>query len=560
MPGFPVHVFVAVVVGGRMVAKTVARVERRVDVYCLALLLGYGFFRVLLNATYSSAMSTVRDMTSVNAVNFEFSFASSFSILLTSAALVAWSCMKPGSRLHVAGIVSAAALLIMNILSGIGVFGGLLNEAGMIALASIWGLTSIVTNAAWLVPFVGMGPRRCLTTLIASMLVSALISLGLSTLPGVAQDVLLTGVGLASIVLFCFMCRAKDPVKAPMVCLEGVEPARPGRESLKRTTDLLGELWGPIVIFASLTMLSGFVASFVESGQCGSAEAASGVSLFATLEAVGISPTSLASLSAVVFLAVLAFVANRTFDLTKTFRFAFPFIALLLVALPFTDRNFDTFFQASLSFLSTIVNVSIMFLMIETARVRQAPAVAVVASSMFIARAALLVSLVAGMVLDARDDFDGTVRAMALVVAGIYLLSMTLVLLTRKQGKPAAGVSVSLTSEDVAFNRPQAAAAASEAGEGGPEVRAVPEPVDQVSQASPAPTPLEARAADLAAKYHLTPREHEVVLLLAQGRSAPFIGNELGLATNTVRGYVQEAYAKLDVHSKQELIDLLTIE
>ena len=543
-----------------MVAKTVARVERRVDVYCLALLLGYGFFRVLLNATYSSAMSTVRDMTSVNAVNFEFSFASSFSILLTSAALVAWSCMKPGSRLHVAGIVSAAALLIMNILSGIGVFGGLLNEAGMIALASIWGLTSIVTNAAWLVPFVGMGPRRCLTTLIASMLVSALISLGLSTLPGVAQDVLLTGVGLASIVLFCFMCRAKDPVKAPMVCLEGVEPARPGRESLKRTTDLLGELWGPIVIFASLTMLSGFVASFVESGQCGSAEAAGGVSLFATLEAVGISPTSLASLSAVVFLAVLAFVANRTFDLTKTFRFAFPFIALLLVALPFTDRNFDTFFQASLSFLSTIVNVSIMFLMIETARVRQAPAVAVVASSMFIARAALLVSLVAGMVLDARDDLDGTVRAMVLVVTGIYLLSMTLVLLTRKQGKPVAGMSVSLTSEDVAFNRPQAAAAASEAGENGPEVRAVPEPVDQVSQASPAPTPLEVRAADLAAKYHLTPREHEVVLLLAQGRSAPFIGNELGLATNTVRGYVQEAYAKLDVHSKQELIDLLTSE
>ena len=554
------HVFVAVVVGGRMVAKTVARVERRVDVYCLALLLGYGFFRVLLNATYSSAMSTMRDMTSVNAVNFEFSFASSFSILLTSAALVAWSCMKPSSRLHLAGVVSAVALLGMDILSSAGVFDGALNEVGMIVLASAWGLTSIVVNAAWLVPFVGMGPRRCLTTLIVSMLVSSLVSLGLSVLPEVTQDVLLACLGIASIVLFCFICRMKDPVTAPMVCLEGAEPARPGRESLRRTTDLLGELWGPIVIFASLTMLSGFVASFVESGQCGSAEAASGVSLFATLEAVGISPTSLASLSAVVFLAVLAFVANRTFDLTKTFRFAFPFIALLLVALPFTDRNFDTFFQASLSFLSTIVNVSIMFLMIETARVRQAPAVAVVASSMFIARAALLVSLVAGMVLDARADLDGTVRAMVLVVAGIYLLSMTLVLLTRKQGKPVAGMSVSLTSEDVAFNRPQAAAAASEAGESSPEVRAVPEPVDQVSQASPAPTPLEARAADLAAKYHLTPREHEVVLLLAQGRSAPFIGNELGLATNTVRGYVQEAYAKLDVHSKQELIDLLTSE
>ena len=137
------------------------------------------------------------------------------------------------------------------------------------------------------------------------------------------------------------------------------------------------------------------------------------------MEAVGISPTNLASLCAIVFLAVLAFVANRTFDLTKTFRFAFPFIALLLVALPFTDANFDALFQVSLAFLSTIVNVSIMFLMIETARVRQAPPVAVVASSMFIARAALLVSLIAGMVLDAQEDLDGTVRAMVLVAAVI---------------------------------------------------------------------------------------------------------------------------------------------
>ena len=119
-------------------------------------------------------------------------------------------------------------------------------------------------------------------------------------------------------------------------------------------------------------------------------------------------------------------------------------------------------------------------------------------------------------------------------------------------------MSVSLTSEDVAFNRPQAVAADDEAKEAGSEAHAAPDKVSQAPQTSPAPTPLEVRAADLATKYHLTPREHEVVLLLAQGRSAPFIGNELGLATNTVRGYVQEAYAKLDVHSKQELIDLLT--
>ena len=66
----------------------------------------------------------------------------------------------------------------------------------------------------------------------------------------------------------------------------------------------------------------------------------------------------------------------------------------------------------------------------------------------------------------------------------------------------------------------------------------------------------EARSIELTAEYRLTPRERDVALLLAHGRTASYIGSELALSTNTVRGYMQEVYAKLGVHSKQELIDL----
>lgn len=47
----------------------------------------------------------------------------------------------------------------------------------------------------------------------------------------------------------------------------------------------------------------------------------------------------------------------------------------------------------------------------------------------------------------------------------------------------------------------------------------------------------------------------EVLLLLAEGRSSSYIAEEFVLSANTVRGYVKNIYQKLDVHSKQDVID-----
>lgn len=58
----------------------------------------------------------------------------------------------------------------------------------------------------------------------------------------------------------------------------------------------------------------------------------------------------------------------------------------------------------------------------------------------------------------------------------------------------------------------------------------------------------------------LTKRETEVLDLLARGRDVAFICEELYLARNTVKGYAKRIYAKLGVHSKQEVIDAVEIE
>ena len=69
--------------------------------------------------------------------------------------------------------------------------------------------------------------------------------------------------------------------------------------------------------------------------------------------------------------------------------------------------------------------------------------------------------------------------------------------------------------------------------------------------------PFRERCERVAADYDLTPREQEIMALVAKGRSTPRIQDALGLTAGTVNTHLAHLYRKLDVHDKQELIDLL---
>ena len=56
--------------------------------------------------------------------------------------------------------------------------------------------------------------------------------------------------------------------------------------------------------------------------------------------------------------------------------------------------------------------------------------------------------------------------------------------------------------------------------------------------------------------FSLTKREEEVMLLLYKGRSKRKIASELFISENTVREYSRRLYKKLEIHSKEELVDL----
>lgn len=57
--------------------------------------------------------------------------------------------------------------------------------------------------------------------------------------------------------------------------------------------------------------------------------------------------------------------------------------------------------------------------------------------------------------------------------------------------------------------------------------------------------------------HGLSNRETEIFLMLAQGRSRPYIRDSLYLSKNTVATHIRHIYEKLDIHSQQELIDLV---
>jgi len=62
----------------------------------------------------------------------------------------------------------------------------------------------------------------------------------------------------------------------------------------------------------------------------------------------------------------------------------------------------------------------------------------------------------------------------------------------------------------------------------------------------------EAERSRLRAEF--TPREREVLLLMAEGLDNKTIGRELGLRVTTIRSYVQDILEKLDAHSKLEAV------
>ena len=65
------------------------------------------------------------------------------------------------------------------------------------------------------------------------------------------------------------------------------------------------------------------------------------------------------------------------------------------------------------------------------------------------------------------------------------------------------------------------------------------------------------RCKDVAGEYGLSPKETEIMILFAKGRSSTRIQEDLYLSRGTVTTHLRHIYQKMDVHSKQEFLDVI---
>ena len=62
---------------------------------------------------------------------------------------------------------------------------------------------------------------------------------------------------------------------------------------------------------------------------------------------------------------------------------------------------------------------------------------------------------------------------------------------------------------------------------------------------------------EVGTELKLTPQEQRILTLLAKGRNVKYISESLVITTNTVKSHMRNIYAKLNVHTQQELINLV---
>ena len=80
------------------------------------------------------------------------------------------------------------------------------------------------------------------------------------------------------------------------------------------------------------------------------------------------------------------------------------------------------------------------------------------------------------------------------------------------------------------------------------------------SDASEGPGRWKLACNDICCRYDLSPRERDVFMLIAKGRNAEYVQNALYISGHTAKTHISNIYKKLDIHSVQELLDLVEAE
>ena len=210
-------------------------------------------------------------------------------------------------------------------------------------------------------------------------------------------------------------------------------------------------------------------------------------------------------------------------NLGALFKVALPLSAAGFVLLPLVWSG-GGIANACAQLGSGVASIILWCMVANTARENRIPATPLFACALCVTGMAQLVGTVVGIVFqDSLDQGGAALTGVALVA--VYLVAVVSLFLFKDRALGG--------SEDPAPAQTQDLSADAELAR------------------------LDTRCQALAQAHGLTPRETELLVQLAQGRTLRAISEKLTVSENTVKYHVKSIYQKLGVHTRDEVIDLV---
>ncbi|WP_439653129.1 helix-turn-helix transcriptional regulator [Raoultibacter phocaeensis] len=281
-----------------------------------------------------------------------------------------------------------------------------------------------------------------------------------------------------------------------------------------------------------------------------------------------------ANLVVAVGLVGLVLYAHKRIDLALAFRVIVPVIVLLFVILPFFWDTNPIMLNAVMSACYGAFDVIIWYMVASTAYDFAVSGFVIGAIVRALSILARLVGIGIGYVVMLIPDHP-PVLIIGVSIGAVYALAM--IALFNRGRRARAGHKVDEVQPDAQgvvhpdSSLSSAVGAASDlpaasADAPGTTMAVAPGPpsdtpglsaADASVPHTDAPLSPEAVFEMIAEDYSLTRREAEVLPYLARGRSAKVIADALYVSENTIRTHTRRILEKTDLHSKQQLIDLI---
>ena len=273
------------------------------------------------------------------------------------------------------------------------------------------------------------------------------------------------------------------------------------------------------------------------------------------------------SLVAAVTVLVLWQFKNLRMNVVGAYRVVFPFVITSFLLLPFLMVAYAQWLAA---ILYAMYSVAIVLMMIQCAQASRDRGINPVFIYAFFGAVVYLMQAV-GFLLGRVSDFvsvDGFDWLFFVAMVSSYVLGITLLVSTGTLFKAVASKGT-VTADPIEFLRrgsdadERAAAPGSAKAAKSPKpkpAKAAPKRRNRPSASDDAGTIRDRTSKQCRAMqeaFGLSTRETEVMELIARGNSMASIAERLVISENTVRTHAKHIYTKLDIHKRQELLDML---